>query len=157
MIHRLSLAAAPRCPALWPAGRRTTLAPASEVAATPSLPEELRPGSLTPPALPCPPLWATLWASRHHSILVSGKHPQSAQLSSHGGKYFSFHLHRGSTPHSATRLRLFLRRSGRDAGPAVRRRCGGGRSLPSHPPGYSGAHSCRADQHHAVPEQGLWI
>ena len=80
MIHRLSLAAAPRFPALWPADRATTPAPASEVAETTSLPEGLRPECPTRRVLPCPPLWATLWASLHHSILVSGKYSQSARL-----------------------------------------------------------------------------
>ena len=78
MIHRLSSGAALRFPALWPAGRRTPPAPASEAAETPSSPEGLRAGSPTPPALRCLPLWATLSASQHHSILVSGKHPQRA-------------------------------------------------------------------------------
>ena len=78
MIHRLSLAAARRSPALWPAGRRTPPAPASEVAETPSSPEGLRAGSPTRPALRCPPLWETLSASQHHSTLVSGQYFQSA-------------------------------------------------------------------------------
>ena len=83
--------------------------------------------------------------------------PVSKMSSSESSKYFSFHLHGSPAPHPAARLCLFLRRSGRNARTAVRRGRGWGRGLPSHPPGYSGAHSCRSDQHHPVPEQGLRI